>query len=126
MGFWNNEICGFQPQNNNEGTLFEYSKEQIDNIMGQVSNGGMLVNDADGRPIVVPRPDPTAEEIKANLREQRERLLVAFDKYKSNVQYGIEYEIQTQHESMIAWYEDLLDLKGSAFENIPERIKYYL
>lgn len=68
----------------------------------------------------------TVEELKNQSRAKREKLLVAFDKYKSNVEYGIERETQTQHENMIAWYEDLLDLKDIAFENVPERVKYYL
>lgn len=72
----------------------------------------------------------SAEELKEHrlttLRSRRENLLVSFDKYKSNVDYGIEPETEIQHENMIAWYKDLLDLKEYAFNNIPERIKYYL
>lgn len=72
----------------------------------------------------------TTEELEERrlieLRSRRELLLIAFDKYKSNVDYGIERETEMQHENMIAWYEDLLDLKEYAFNNIPERIKYYL
>lgn len=70
-------------------------------------------------------PKPTEEEIKAILRIRREPLLTAFDKYKTNVQYGIETETSKQHEINLLWYQDLKDLKESAFENVPERIAYY-
>lgn len=65
------------------------------------------------------------EQIK---RRKRAKLLKAFDTYKSNVAYGIEKEDATTYNSTIKWYQDLLDLKNSAFvtENIPTRIKYYL
>lgn len=65
------------------------------------------------------------EQIK---RRKRAKLLKAFDTYKSNVAYGIEKEDATTYSNTIKWYQDLLDLKNSAFvtENIPTRIKYYL
>lgn len=65
------------------------------------------------------------EQIK---RSKRAKLLKAFDTYKSNVAYGIEKEDATTYSNTIKWYQDLLDLKNSAFvtENIPTRIKYYL
>lgn len=65
------------------------------------------------------------EQIK---RRKRVKLLKAFDTYKSNVAYGIEKEDATTYSNTIKWYQDLLDLKNSAFvvENIPSRIKYYL
>lgn len=67
-----------------------------------------------------------AEQLNNMLRAKRASILNAFDTYKSNVEYGIEKETETEHNNIIAWYKDLLDLKESAFENIPERIKYYL
>lgn len=68
----------------------------------------------------------TEEEYKDRLRSKRVKLLTAFDKYKSNVDYGIERETEMQHKNMIAWYQDLLNLEEIAFDNVPERIKYYL
>lgn len=61
-------------------------------------------------------------------RRKRRMLLEAFDKYKTNVAYGVETEDSTTHTKIVKWYQDLLDLKNSAFivENIPTRIKYYL
>ena len=60
------------------------------------------------------------------LREKRKPVLVAFDAYKSSVAFGTEVETPEKHETIISWYEDLKKLKESAFENIPERIAYYI
>lgn len=60
------------------------------------------------------------------LRDIRQELLTAFDIYKSNVEYGIEEETEQEHLDIIVWYKDLRDLKGNAFNNVPERISYYV
>ena len=62
------------------------------------------------------------------LRNKRIPLLLAFDKYKSNVNYGIVVEDEETKGRIISWYSDLLNLVESAFEkdNIPSEIKYYL
>ena len=66
------------------------------------------------------------EDKKEELRLKRKPLLIAFDKYKSNVTYGVEFESEEQREKIINWYKNLLELDASSFENIPDRIKYYL
>lgn len=69
------------------------------------------------------------EEQKLNkLRSRRIKLLEAFDKYKSNVNYGIVAENLDTRAIIVAWYNDLLNLVEEAFieENIPSEIKYYL
>lgn len=71
------------------------------------------------------------EHEKKMFRKKREALLCAFDKYKTNVQYGIEVENADQHAAIIAWYRSILDLENSAIaetaiNNVPARIKYYL
>ena len=71
----------------------------------------------------------TTEECKLNkLRSKRKKLLLAFDKYKTNVNYGIVLEDEETRAKIVAWYSDLLNLVESAFEeeNIPSEIKYYL
>lgn len=60
------------------------------------------------------------------LRAKREPLLKAFDIYKSSVAYGVEFENEEQREEIVKWYGDLLHLEESAFNVIPERIRYYL
>ena len=58
------------------------------------------------------------------LRNKRKTLLEAFDKWEKAVLRGREVEDDT----IMQWYQDILDLKESAFDevNIPERIKYYI
>lgn len=65
----------------------------------------------------------TEEELKNMLRAKRTPLLTAFDKWEKALLRG--REIEDSNISII-WYPDLLDLKETAFTNIPERIKYYL
>ena len=65
-------------------------------------------------------------EHKNELRAMREPLLIAFDKYKSNVNYGVEFESETDKINIITWYRLLLELNEYAFVNVPERVKYYL
>jgi hypothetical protein len=68
------------------------------------------------------------EKVK-ELRKLREPLLIAFDKYKSNVNYGIEVESDEQRAKIIEWYNAIKDLDENCIvkeENIPERIQYYL
>lgn len=61
---------------------------------------------------------------KDELRTKRIILLEAFDKWEKAVLRGRENEDDT----IMQWYQDILDLKESAFEeaNILERIKYYM
>lgn len=66
------------------------------------------------------------KERTEKLRRLREPLLVAFDKYKSNVNYGIEVETETDKINIITWYRLLLELNEYAFNNVPEKVKYYL
>lgn len=68
----------------------------------------------------------TAEELEENrlnaLRARRGLLLVAFDKWEKAVIRGREQD----SDVVMVWYHDLLDLKESAFENVPERVEYYI
>lgn len=56
------------------------------------------------------------------LRNRRKNLLNAFDKWEKAVMRGREVD----SEEIMSWYKNILDLKESAFNNIPDRIKYYL
>ena len=61
---------------------------------------------------------------KTELRAKRRTLLTAFDKWEKAVLRGRE----SDSEIIMQWYNDLLNLSTSAFDesNIPDRIKYYL
>lgn len=58
-------------------------------------------------------------------RQLRESLLNAFDIYKGNVNYGTIIETAEEHNIIVSWYRDILDLKDGAFENVPEKVKKY-
>jgi len=59
---------------------------------------------------------------KEEMRYNRERFLGAFDIWEKAVIRGREQD----DPQIMTWYQDLLDLDESAFENVPVRINYYL
>lgn len=64
-----------------------------------------------------------SEDQKKNiLRSKRTPLLLAFDKWEKAVLRGREKD----DETIMDWYLDLLDLNESAFNSVPDRVKYYL
>lgn len=66
------------------------------------------------------------ERKKQELRAKREPLLRAFDIYKSNVSYGVLTETTAQHDEVVTWYNNILELNALAIENPIECIKKYL
>lgn len=73
--------------------------------------------------VYIPYTEEELEEQRlTNRRAERVSLLAAFDKWEKAVMRGREEE----SEEIMQWYYDLLDLKELAFENVPERVKYYL
>lgn len=90
------------------------SQEQLDNIFDYLYIDGNLIYDAEG-----------AESKRLEkLRAKRKDLLVAFDKYKTNVLLGLE-EATALSDDISAWYRSILDLNEDAINNPPERIIYY-
>lgn len=75
-------------------------------------------------------PYDNTEDLKKQkleeLRAKREPILVAFDKYKTNVIYGIEEENTEEKIAVLEWYKKALNLDEDAIENVPDKIKYYL
>lgn len=73
--------------------------------------------------IYVPYTTEELEKRKKNdLRARRVALLSAFDKWEKAVLRGREED----DIAIMQWYQDLLDLEETAFENVPERVRYYL
>lgn len=64
----------------------------------------------------------TVEQLKDILRARRAKLLTAFDKWEKAVLRGREKDDFV----IMTWYQNLLNLNEIAFENIPDRIKYYM
>ncbi len=64
----------------------------------------------------------TEEERKNILRTKRKILLNAFDKWEKAVLRGRE----SDDDVIMDWYHNLLDLEESAFDNVPEKVKYFV
>ena len=60
------------------------------------------------------------------LRSKRVKLLDAFDIYKSNVNYGAITETEQEHNDIITWYHQILDLVEEAFDRVPQKVAQYL
>ena len=73
--------------------------------------------------IVESLPKESADNAKRQLRKP---LFSAFDMHKGNIAYGAEAETAEEKEKVLAWREDLKDLKTEAFKEIPQKVKYYL
>lgn len=81
---------------------------------------------------------PTDAELLAEktdqLRRKRATLLVAFDVYKANVDYGILSETEEERQAVLAWYQSLLDITEGVtmdetspiWPETPQKIAYYL
>ena len=108
MGFWNEEIRGFQPYNNKEGTLPEYSDEQIFAMLAQ----GNIEPDVDGRPKVVPRPAPSAEEKQARYERRVDELIRS--RYTLSQELAIIRQQATKSEEYQAYYAYCEDCKRKA------------
>ncbi len=67
-----------------------------------------------------------AESSPEYLRRKRVKVFEAFDIYKSNVYYGIISETDEQHQKIISWYKNCLDLSIDAINNPPEEVRVYL
>lgn len=77
--------------------------------------------------VYVPYTDEELFDLKQNnLRFQRQEILLAFDKYKTNVVYGIVQESEEEKTAIFNWYKQILDLEEQAFNNIPKAIIYYM
>ena len=112
MGYYDQEINGFVPYQNKEGTLLEYTEEQIAEIMQRVAQGGRLTTGVDGRPVVVPRPEPTAEEKQA----QYELLVDKYirEKYTLSQELAIIRQQATKSEEYQAYFAYCEECKAKA------------
>lgn len=60
------------------------------------------------------------------LRQQRSKLFMAFDIYKSNIEYGLITETDEAHQRIASWYLLALDLDYNAITNYPPELDKYL
>lgn len=66
------------------------------------------------------------EKAKDKMRFLRKSILVAYDRYKTNVIYGIEKESVEDRQYMLDWYHMILNLNIEAFNKVPDKVKYYM
>lgn len=111
---------------------FEVAKEIYDEYLDKTKKGyicSISKNDNDISFTCVERKNKTdLEKQKAlnKLRAKRKLLLIAYDKYKSNVLYGAITEDMATKSRIIFWYKQILDLKEDALNNVPNEIQRYL
>ncbi|UKI50382.1 MAG: hypothetical protein L6U99_02820 [Clostridium sp.] len=77
-----------------EDKYIEITKDQYDEYWEKKNGYERTVEIKDGKAIMT----YAKKENKNKLRSQRELILTAFDKYKTNVLYGIEPETEEQKE----------------------------
>lgn len=121
MKYWNKENNTFESIKRDN--LIEISDEDYESMLEHASKNNMdIVADENGKPIFIAKPSLTEEELLDQLRNKRKILLIAFDKWEKAVLRGRE----TDSTLIMQWYQNLLNLNQAAFDNIPERIQYYL
>lgn len=105
-----------------EDKYIEITKEQYDEYQEKKNSYERAVEIKDGKAIMT----YVKKENKNKLRSQREAILTAFDKYKTNVLYGIETETEEQKNEVIEYYNKLLALDEDAINNVPSYLRYYM
>ena len=105
-----------------EDKYIEITKEQYDEYQEKKSGYERTIEIKDGKVIMT----YVKKENKNKLRSQREAILTAFDKYKTNVLYGIETETEEQKNEVIEYYNKLLALDEDTINNIPSYLRYYM
>ena len=108
MGFYDKSINGFVPYQNEEGTLPEYADDQIMEMLSQ----GNIVAGEDGRPIVVPRPAPTAEQKQAQYERRVDELIRS--KYTLSQELSIIRQQATKSEEYQAYFDYCEECKAKA------------
>lgn len=120
-----NTVLGFAKYSLKEDdNTYDINPEDIYIGFSYIDESGSFVSNKEAYDLAMAEQEKQAK--KETLRAKREPLLAAFDKYKSNVYYGIESETLAERESIMAWYKAVLELDADALENVPAKIKYYV
>ena len=96
------------PYQNKEGTLPEYTDEQISEMLSQ----GNIVAGEDGRPIVVPRPESTVEQKQAQYERLVDELIRS--KYTLSQELAIIRQQATKSEEYQAYFDYCEECKAKA------------
>ena len=112
MGYWNSKINGFVPNQNEEGTLPEYTDEQITEML----NSGNVITGEDGEPIVVPRPEPTAEQKQTQYEKRVDELIRS--KYTLSQELAAIRQQESKSEEYTAYFAYCEECKRQAKEEV--------
>lgn len=120
----NNRIVGYQTFPIVEDMI------EVEDIPNDVCNGEYnLVNGVITKVGYTSEMQEKINEEKLNeKRFAREPLLKAFDKYRSAVSYGIVIETEEEHQTILTWYSQLLDIETANITKkaVPAKVAYYL
>ena len=108
VGYWEPKLNAFVPNQNADGTLREYSTEQIREMI----SSGIVTSSADGSPIVVPRPAPTAEQKQEDYEQTVNRLIRS--KYTLSQELAIIRQQSTKSEEYQAYFDYCEECKAKA------------
>lgn len=90
--------------------MVEISKEEYDRLEE-------IINER----IFGTKEEQAQRQLLAEFRSFRERQFRAFDIYKSNIEYGIIEETLSTHETILEWYDVMLNYpEGGVQEPFPE------
>ena len=109
MGYWDKNIRGFVPYQNEEKTLPEYTDEQINAML----SSGVVVAGEDGLPKVMPFPEPTAEEKQTQYEQAVERLIRK--RYTVSQELAILRQQATKAEEYNAYFNYCEQCKDKAY-----------
>lgn len=113
-----------------KGVIYCWSKEKLlsPSVYLEVTEDILLtINDykiIDGQ-LVLDEDRKKSNETQ-KLREMREPLFTAFDKYNLSVTRGITQETDIQKKVIMDWYHLILDLDVDAIQNPPKEILYFM
>lgn len=112
MGFYDKNINGFQPYQNEAGTLPEYTDEQIDDMFAL----GDIVAGEDGLPKVVPRSKPTAADKQSQYERRVDELIRS--KYTLSQELAILRQQASKNEEYQAYFDFCEDCKVNARKEV--------
>lgn len=108
MGYWNRKLKGFVPKQDEDTTATNYTDEQIKAMYAQ----GNVITGEDGEPIVVPRPQPTAEEKQTQYERRVDELIR--EKYTLSQELAIIRQQATKSAEYNAYFEYCEECKAKS------------
>lgn len=112
MAYWNKDINGFQPHQNESGSLPEYTDEQINEMFTL----GDVVAGKDGLPKVVPRSKPTEADKQSQYERRVDELIRS--KYTLSQELAILRQQESKNEEYQAYFDYCEECKVNARKEV--------